>query len=63
MVGLLQRVSDVEDDGHAKLLHGGDVAIIHHQILIAEHRAAFGEHDLVVARLLNLLDSKSHSLA
>ena len=63
LVGLLQGMGDIQDDGHIKLLHNGNIPVIHHQILIAEHRAALSEHNLVVARLTHLLDGKAHSFA
>ena len=43
-------------------MHGCDVAVVHHQILIAEHGASLSQHDFVVARLTYFLDSKAHSL-
>src|ERR1700722_327913 len=44
----------------AMLLHPGYVAIVDYQVLIAEGRPAFGKHDLIIARLPYLFNSKFH---
>ena len=63
LVRLLKRMSHIQDDGYVKLLHGSDIAIIHHQILVAEHGATLCQHYLVIARLPDFLDRKAHGLA
>ena len=54
--GLLHRVGAVEDDGPAELLHNFQPPHVHHQVAVAERRAALGEHDALRAAALQLLD-------
>lgn len=60
LVGLLEAVGTVHDDGAAEGLHGGQATEIDDEIGIAEGGAAFGEPDLVVTRVYDLLTGKVH---
>ena len=62
LVGLLQRVGDVDDDGHAVALHGGHTAEVDHEVLIAEGGAALGEHEVAAAEGAHLAGHLLHGL-
>jgi hypothetical protein len=53
-------VSAVEDDWIAIGGHRGESAKIDDEIAVAEHRAAFGKHDLRGAGRLDLADREGH---
>ena len=59
-VGLLQRVGDVDDDGHAGLLHLGYAAHVDDEVAVAEGSAAFGKGNLCASGGAHLVDGKAH---
>jgi len=60
LVGLLEGVRAIHDDGCAMFLHPGDVAVVDYQVLVAEGGASFGEDDLIVPSLFYLIDGELH---
>ena len=62
LVGLLERVGDVEDYGRSEGAHCGDAAVVDDEVLIAEGDAAFGECHVVAAGVAHLAESKLHRL-
>src|SRR5580698_5187930 len=60
LVRLLQGMCAIHHDGSAMLLHPGDIAIVDDEVLVAKSSTPFGEHDLVVACLPDLLYRELH---
>src|SRR5258708_5653335 len=51
----LQRMRDVKNYRCAKLSHDRERTHVHHQVVVAKSRAAFGEYQLLAAGLAGLL--------
>ena len=60
LVGLLEGVGAVHDDGRTVFLHPGYVTIVDDEVLVAEGGASFCENDLVVASFSDLFHCKFH---
>ena len=53
-------MGDVEDHGRAKLFHHRQAPHIHHQIVVAEARAAFRHKNALVTSAASLFDGVAH---
>ena len=62
LVGTLEGVGDIDDYRHAVALHDGYAAEIDDEVLVAEGGAALGEHDVLVAEVLELVHGVCHGL-
>ena len=62
LVGLLEGVGGIEDDGVAEGLHLWDAAVVDDEVLVAEGGAAFGEHDVGIAGFGHFLGGEAHGL-
>ena len=58
--GKLYRVRGVKHHRNAEFLHDGEGTVIHHEVVVTEARAPFGQENARVARAFDLVFYRTH---